>query len=54
MPICIMCQFDFEPTDSIFEQRLIEDTSFCSRCFKDILSESYDESLAFNLSKIRV
>jgi hypothetical protein len=49
-----MCQHDFEASDTTFEQRLIDDTSFCSRCFKDIMNDKYDDELTYNLSTVKV
>jgi hypothetical protein len=49
-----MCQDDIDPRELIFEQRLIGDTDFCGRCFKEIITGDFDESLAFNLSSIRI
>ena len=54
MPNCLLCRQDFEPDEITFEQRLIEDTDFCSRCFKDILSDRYYEELTYNLSSIKI
>jgi hypothetical protein len=54
MPNCLMCLHIFDQTDSTFEQRLIGDTAFCSSCFREIMSETYDEDLPFNLSVLGI
>lgn len=45
--VCIMCGFDFGLSERIFEQRLIEDTDFCGRCFKEIITKSEAEELGY-------
>jgi len=42
--LCVMCSLSFEPNERIFEQRLIDDSDFCLRCFKEILNADYNES----------
>jgi len=49
-----MCHKDFELTEITFEQRLIQDTDFCSTCFKDILSDRYNEEFTYDLSTVQI
>jgi hypothetical protein len=39
---CVICGLDFEPSERTFEQRLIEDTDFCRKCFAGIMTAEYE------------
>jgi hypothetical protein len=49
-----MCLIDFVSTETIFEQKLIGDTDFCSRCFKEIMDSQYDDDVTYNLASLRI
>jgi len=51
---CLLCLRDFEATNTLFEQRLINDTEFCAQCFREILSDGYDVELTYDLSTIQI
>ncbi len=44
-----MCLDEFDPSDVTFEQRLVEDDSFCKRCWTEIMKDEYDSDLEFSL-----
>jgi len=46
---CVMCLDEFDPSDVTFEQRLVEDDSFCKRCWTEIMKDEYDSDLEFSL-----
>jgi hypothetical protein len=48
MPNCVLCSEAFDIEDRMFEQRLIEDSDFCPKCFGEILDED-DEYVPYNL-----
>lgn len=41
MTACVICGGSFELSERLFEQRLIEDRDFCSRCWKEIMMMEY-------------
>jgi hypothetical protein len=49
---CVMCFEEFDLSKITFEQRLVDDSSFCTRCWTDIMSGEYDSDLDFNLAEI--
>lgn len=50
MAICVMCFEEFDPSKTTFEQRLIDDSSFCVKCWTEIMNAEYDSD--FNLAEI--
>ena len=46
MSNCVQCGIEIEQKERIFEQRLIADTDFCGKCFKEIMN-SEKEDLAY-------
>jgi hypothetical protein len=51
---CIVCSSSFEMSERIFEQRMIDDTDFCPRCFKEIMNTVYDSDTDHYLGSIIV
>lgn len=49
---CVMCLDEFDPSDVTFEQRLIEDCSFCKRCWTEIMKDEYDSDFEFGLMEV--
>ncbi|HEX7033251.1 MAG TPA: hypothetical protein VF172_09650 [Nitrososphaera sp.] len=49
---CVMCLYEFDPSDVTFEQRLVEDDSFCRRCWTEIMKGEYDNDLEFSLMEV--
>jgi hypothetical protein len=47
-----MCLEEFDLSDITFEQRLVQDDSFCKKCWTGIMNEGYDSDLEFNLMEI--
>ena len=45
---CVMCADSFGLESRIFEQRLVDDTDFCPRCFAEILNASYDDDINYD------
>jgi hypothetical protein len=52
MAICVMCSEGFDSSATTFEQRLVNDDSFCMRCWTDIMNGEYDSDFDFNLAEI--
>ena len=52
MANCVMCLEEFDSSKITFEQRLVDDVSFCGKCWTEIMSEEYDSDLDFNLAEI--
>lgn len=48
---CVMCAASFDLENRIFEQRLVNDTDFCPRCFSEILTASYDDDVNYDFEK---
>ena len=42
---CVMCAETIDAASQIFEQRLIGDSDFCPRCFREIMDAEYDSDL---------
>lgn len=51
---CVMCRELYRIEDIVFEQRLIADEDFCPRCWKTIMTTTYDNDLDNDFSKISI
>jgi hypothetical protein len=47
---CVMCSAEFDPSETTFEQRLVDDSSFCKRCWTDIMTMEYDGDYVLQVS----
>ena len=47
---CVMCSSEFDSSDTTFEQRLVDDTSFCIKCWMDIMTSEYDGDYVMRIS----
>ena len=52
MAICVVCSEEFDSLKMTFEQRLIDDTSFCMKCWTEIMDGDYETDLDFDLAEI--
>jgi hypothetical protein len=48
-----MCRELYSIESIVFEQRLVADEDFCSRCWLDIIGMAYDDDLENDFSRIR-
>lgn len=53
MANCVMCLAEVDSSGITFEQRLVEDDSFCGKCWTDIMKGEYDSDLEFDLIQKR-
>ena len=49
MTNCAMCSLELDPLKKTFEQKLVDDESFCVKCWTDIMSSDYDSDIDYNL-----
>jgi hypothetical protein len=40
---CVECYEPINPDSLTFEQKLVEDTDWCSKCWTRIMTDSFDE-----------
>jgi hypothetical protein len=52
MTTCVMCAEEFDSLEITFEQRLVNDDSFCVKCWTDIMDGEYESDFDFNLAEI--
>ncbi len=45
-----MCSSEFDASDTTFEQRLINDTCFCKKCWTDIMNREYEGDYVLQFS----
>ena len=44
---CVSCNSSFDQAGRTFEQRLVDDDSFCSKCWTEIMDAEYDSDVAY-------
>lgn len=49
MANCAMCSLEIDALKKTFEQRLVDDESFCVKCWTDIMTGDYDSDVDYNL-----
>ena len=47
MQSCVICNEPVDPKYITFEQRLVEDKHFCSRCWNEIMQNDDEASLTY-------
>jgi hypothetical protein len=47
-----MCCEEFDSLQITFEQRLVDDDSFCMKCWTDIMDREYDSDFDINLAEM--
>jgi hypothetical protein len=53
MANCVMCALELDPAKKTFEQRLVDDDSFCVKCWTEIMVNDYDSDVDYNLQVVQ-